>query len=125
MAQRAKEGGVWGRGEGQGGDGGGALRRRRAASPRRPAPALSPRGGRLHLRPPPSPSQDGDTALDYAKSKGLTEVVKLLENAPAIAAQVSATPPSHLCTPLRLSAVLCDRYLGPHPCGRSPTMPYP
>ena len=129
MAQRAEEGGVGGGGEGRSGGGGRgpaqAPRRLSAPPSRRPLPPLLSGGGRLHLRPPPSPSQDGDTALDYAKSKGLTEVVKLLENAPAIAAQVSATPPSHLCTPLRLSAVLCDRYLGPHPCGRSPTMPYP
>ena len=97
---------MWGgRGEGRGGGGGGALRRRRAASPLRPAAAFSPRGGRLHLRPPPSPLQNGDTALDWAKEEEHTEVVQLLENAPAIAAQVSAAPPFPLCTPpLRLSA---------------------
>ena len=110
MAHRAEDGGVGGWSEGRGGGGGGALRRRRAASPRRPAAAFSPQGGRLHLRPPPSPSQGGDTALDDAKSHGHTEVVKLLENAPAIAAQVGAAPLSPLCTPpLRLSAVPCNR----------------
>ena len=80
-------------GSGRGGGagvGGGALRRRRAASPRRPQPsALSPRGGRLHLHPPPSPSQFGKTALDLAnlhpvgKAIKSTEVVKILEKAPA------------------------------------------
>ena len=124
MAQRAEEGGVGGRGEGRGEGGGGALRRRRAASPRRPAAALCPRGGRLHLRPPPSPSQGGNTALDFAKQQKHTEVVKLLENAPAFAAQVGAAPPHLYAPPLRLSVVPCDRYLGPHPCGRSPTKPY-
>ena len=102
MAQRAEEGGVGGRGEGRGGGGGGALRRRRAASPRRPAPALPPRGGRLHLRPAPSASQHGDTALDRAKEKKHTEVVKLLENPAAyFAAQVGRAAPravSPLCT---------------------------
>ena len=51
-----------------------------AAPPLRAAQpfAFSPRGGRLHLRPPPSPSQDGKTALDNAKEVGNTEVVLLL-----------------------------------------------
>ena len=74
------------------GVGGGTLRRRRGASPRRPAPALSSRGGRPHLRPPPSPSQSGDTALDMAKERKHTEVIGILENAPADAAQ--ATKPT-------------------------------
>ena len=57
----------------------------RAAQPR----VLSPRGGRLHLHPPPSPSQFGKTALDLAnlhpvgKAIKSTEVVKILEKAPA------------------------------------------
>ena len=99
MAHRAEDGGVGGWSEGRGGGGGGALRRRCAASPRRPAAAFSPQGGRLHLRPPPSPSQGGDTALDCAKINNHTEVIKLLENAPAIAAQVSAAPPSPFLHP--------------------------
>ena len=87
MAERAEEGGVEGQGEGRGGGGDGALRRRRAASPRRQAPALSLRGGRLHLRPPPSPSQDGETALDLAKQWNRTEVVRLFDPAAADAMQ--------------------------------------
>ena len=63
MAQRAEEGGVGGSGRGAGrGWGGGALFTGVApplcaAQP----PAFSRRGGRLHL--PPTPSQDGHTAL--------------------------------------------------------------
>ena len=87
MAQRAEEGGVVGRGEGAGRGWGRALRRRRAASPRRPAPALSPRDGRLHLRTSPSPSQDGETALDIAKEKKRTEIVRLFDPAAADAMQ--------------------------------------
>ena len=62
----------------------------RRLSLRRPAPALSPRGGCLHLRPPPSSSQYGSTALDVAKEMTCTEVVKLLKKyTPAyLAAQV-------------------------------------
>ena len=94
MAQRAEEGGVrgvWGRGAGLGLGGEGALRRRRAAPPRRPQlPARSLRGGLLHLRPLPSlpRRQFGYTALDYAKRKGRTQVIALLENPAAVAAQV-------------------------------------
>ena len=66
------------------------MRRRRAASPRRPAPALSPRGGRLHRRPPPSPSQGGKTALDDAKHFKRTEIIKLLEDAYLAAAKKSS-----------------------------------
>ena len=110
---------------GRGGGGGGGLRRRRAASPRRPAPALSPRGGRLHLHSPPSPSQDGTTALGIAKYYNHTEVIKLLENAPAIAAQVSHAaphrPPAHTAS-LQRGAV--RPVLRPHPCDSSPTIPY-
>ena len=77
MAQRAEEGGVGGLGERRGG--GGGLRRRRAASPRCPAPVLSPRGGRLHLHPPPSPSQKGKTALGLAKKDNHKEVVLIFD----------------------------------------------
>ena len=79
MAQRAEEGGIVGSGREHGaGVGGGTLRRRRGASPRRPAPALSSRGGRLYLPPPPTPPQSGRTALDLAKLGAHTEVMKLL-----------------------------------------------
>ena len=101
MAQRAEEGGVrglGGEGRGWGLWGGGALRRRRAAPPRRPQPpARSLRGGRLHLRPLPSlpRRQDGDTALDDAKKKKHTQVIALLENAAAVAAQVGPSTCRH------------------------------
>ena len=85
MAQRAKEGGVGGLGRGAGRGGEGALRRRRAAPSRRLASALSPRGGRLH--PPPSPSQDGITALEEAKERKNTEVVRVFDPAAADAMQ--------------------------------------
>ena len=70
---------------------------------------------------PPRPSQDGKTALDLAKEKKHTEVVKLLENAPAIAAKVSAAPPSPLCTPPSLERGTVRPVLTPHPCGCSLT----
>ena len=81
-------GGVGARGRGGGGGEGpcaGAAPPLRAAQPF----TLSPRGGRLHLHPPPSPSQFGKTALDLAnlhpvgKAIKSTEVVKILEKAPA------------------------------------------
>ena len=80
MAQRAEEGRVWvrGRGEGLGGDGGGTpAQAPHRLSPRRPVPALSPRGGRLHTSTPSTlaPSQDGMMALDIAKVKKHKEVV--------------------------------------------------
>ena len=72
-----------------------------AAPPLRAAlpPPSPPRAAASTASLPPPPSQGGETALDKAKEKKQTEVVKLLENAPAIAAQVSAAPPSPLCTP--------------------------
>ena len=118
MAQRAEEGGVGGRDEGRGGVGVGDLRRRRAASPRRPAAALPPRGGRPHLRPPLSPSQDGNTALVWAKNRNNTEVVRLLLENAAVAAQVGSAPaplfprPTH---PLCLHAVPASPHVGASP----------
>ena len=104
MAQRAEqEGGVGGRG---GGGGVGALRRRRAASPRRPGLRPPPQGGRLHLRPAPSPSQKGKTALGIAKkikykTQHHTEVIKILENPAAyFAAQVGRAAPHAVPQPL-------------------------
>jgi hypothetical protein len=118
MAQRAEEGGVGGSGRGAGrGWGGGALLtgaapRLRAAQP----PPSPPRGGRLHLRPSPSPSQDGDTALDEAKKQNRTEVIKLLEKyTPAyFAAQVGRAAP-HPATPSHRPCAVCDRCVEPHP----------
>ena len=118
MAQRAEEGGVGGVGaRGRGGVAGGALRRRRAASPRRPQPfALSPRGGRLHLRPPPSPSQGAQTALDWAKCNSDTEVIKILENPAAyLAAQVGRAaphPPPRRTAPAPCATDACSRIPG-------------
>jgi len=112
MAQRAEEGGVGGFGArgGAGVVGGGALLT--GAAPLLRAahhPPSPPRGGRLHLRPsPPPPSQDGDTALDIAKKKKHTEIIKLLENAPAIAAQVGRAAP-HPATPPPRPCAVCDR----------------
>ena len=89
-------GGGWS--EGPGGVWGGALftdvappLRAAHASPR----PLPPGPRRLNLPPPPAlPSQDGDTALDDAKSRGNPEVVKLLENDPAyLAAQAGRAAP--------------------------------
>ena len=97
---------------GEAGVGGGALLRRRAASQRRPAPALSRRGGSLHLRPPASPSQKDKAALDYAEvidspkstPEKRAEVIKLLKNAPAVKAQVGRTAP---LLPVRTPRYLC------------------
>ena len=118
MAQRAEEGGVGGFGArgGAGVVGGGALLTG-AAPPLRAAqpPPLSPPGAAASTSSlPPSPSQDGDTALDDAKKRSHTEVVKLLENAPAIAAQVSRAAPHPANPPPRPCAV-CDRCVEPHP----------
>eukprot|EP00964_Phaeocystis_antarctica_P038298 scaffold21913_cov51-Phaeocystis_antarctica.AAC.1 len=53
-----------------------------------------PRGGRLlPLRFSPLPRQHGDTALDFAARRNHTEVVRLLGNEPASAAQVGRTTP--------------------------------
>ena len=113
MAQRAKEGGVgWGRGEGSGrGLGAGALRRHRAASPRRPALRPLPPGRRPP--PPPSPSQQhGLTALDLALANGYTEVFLILEKYdPAyLAAQVGRAaphpPPRRTAPPRRVRPML-------------------
>ena len=84
-------------------------------------PALSPRGGRLHLRPShPSPSQDGKTALDFAKTMEHTGAIKILEDPAAyLAAQVGhAAPhaaPQSLVRIYRLlvSAVPKDWFLRP------------
>ena len=92
-------GGVRGEGSGGGCGGRGPAHRRRAASPRRPAPRPS------H---PPGPPQNGDTALDDAKKQKHTEVIKLLENAPAIAAQVGRAAP-HPATPPPRPCAVCDR----------------
>ena len=93
MAQRAEEGGVRGFGGrgarvGLGGEGpcvGAAPPLRATHSPRPHPPRRPP-------PPPPLPSlprrQDGYTALDHAKREGHTQVITLLENAAAVAAQV-------------------------------------
>ena len=118
MAQRAEEG-AWGvRGEGRGGGGGGGDLLTGAAPPLRAAqPPLSPsppQGRRLHLFPLPSPSQYGGTALDDAKAKNRMKVIKLLENAPAIAAQVGrAAPHPATAPPPRLRRV--RPCVEPHP----------
>ena len=91
MAQRAEEGGVWGRGEGRSGVGEGPCAD--AAPPLRAAlaaPALPHRGGRLHsaYSTPPSPlspSQWKQTALDLAKQENYTEIVTLLLASPLTA----------------------------------------
>ena len=97
-----------GRGEGPGGGcwGRGPAHWRRAASPRRAARALSSPGAATSTSAlPPSPSQDGDTALDLAKKEKHTEVVKLLEN---FAAQVGRAAP-HPATPSHRPCAVCDR----------------
>ena len=88
--QRAKEGGVWGRGEGRGGGGGrGPVQTpsRLSAPPLRAAlPPPSPPGAaastppvlRLHSAPLLFPSQWKQTALDLAKQENYTEIVTLL-----------------------------------------------
>ena len=100
MAQRAEEGGVRGFGGrgarvGLGGEGpcvGAAPPLRAAHSPRPHPPRRPP-------PPPPLPSlprwQNGDTALDNAKSQGHTQVIALLENAAAITAQVGPSTYRH------------------------------
>jgi len=93
------------------GVGGGALLTS-AAPPLRAAqpPPLFPRNGRLHVFPPPSPSQRGRTALDDAKKYGGTEVVTVLEKyTPAyVAAQVGRAAPQPATPPPRPCG-LCDR----------------
>ena len=111
MAQRAEEGGVRGlggegRGVGLGGEGpcAGAAPPLRAA--RSPPPAPSAAAASTSA---PSPSlsrrQDGDTALDDAKSKGHTQAIALLENAAAIAAQVGPSTCRHGKSEATASAV--------------------
>ena len=74
-------GGAWGEGPCAG-----------TAPPLRAAHSPRPHPPRRPPPPPPLPSlprwQDGDTALDDAKSQGHTQVIALLENAAAITAQV-------------------------------------
>ena len=90
--QGGRRGGVGARGWGWGG--GGALRRRRAASPRRPQPPPAPPGAAASTSAlPPSPSQWGKTALDYAKEGKHTEVIKILDPAAYLAAQVGRAAP--------------------------------
>ena len=119
MAQRAEEGGVVGSGRGGGagvwGEGpcAGAAPPLRAAQPFK---ALSPRGGRLHLCPPPSPSQYGYTALGAAKHQKQTEVIKILENPAAyLAAQVGRAaphPPPRRTAPAPCATDACSRIPG-------------
>ena len=93
--------GVSGRGAGRGWGGGalftGAAPPLRAAQP--PLSPSPPQGRRLYLFPPPSPSQHGETALDDAEMKNRTKVIKVLENAPAIAAQVGRAGPHPATAP--------------------------
>ena len=91
-AQRAEEGGVGGVGARGWGGGGG---RGPAQAPRRTPPlraaqpfALSPGGGRLNLRPLPSPSQDGKTALDEVKAKAVEARATAARQAAAAARQL-------------------------------------
>ena len=99
------------------GEGPGALPRRRAASPRRPAPAFSSFPGRPPT-PPPSLSQAGKTALDIAKEDNRTayphslsnEVIKLLKNDPAyLAAQVGRAAPRRAATSSAYPHLLLER----------------
>ena len=80
MAQRVEEGevGGWEKGVGRGG----AEGPRAGTAP--PLRAASPWGGRIHLRHTSSPSQSGNTALDIAKQRKHTEVIKLLENSAVV-----------------------------------------
>ena len=99
MAQRAEEGGLRGFGaRGEGGFGGegpcvGAAPPLRAAHSPRPLPPRRP------PPPPPLPSlprrQYGDTALHMATIEGHTQVIALLENAAAVAAQVGPSTYRH------------------------------
>ena len=70
-----------------------------AAPPLRAAHSPRPLPPRRPPPPPPLPSlprrQHGDTALDDAKAKGHTQVIALLENAAAIAAQVGPSTYRH------------------------------
>ena len=79
-----------GRGEWRGGGGG----RGPAQAPHRLCAPPSPRPLTPGQPPPPPPLQDGKTALDYAKEKKYTELVRLLED-PAVylAAQVGRAVP--------------------------------
>ena len=99
------------------GEGPGALPRRRAASPRRPAPAFSSFPGRPPT-PPPSLSQGGKTALDIAKEDNRkayphslsNEVIKLLKNDPAyLAAQVGRAAPRRAATSSAYPHLLLER----------------
>ena len=108
------EGGGGGRGWGVGGP----LRRRRAASPRRPALRPLPPGRPPPPPPsPPSPWQDGKTALDKAKRQKHTEVIKILEKyTPAyLAAQVGRAaphPPPRRTAPAPCATDRCSRIPG-------------
>ena len=100
MAQRAEEGGVRGfGGEGRGGGLGGEGPCLGAAPPLRAAYSPRPLPPRRPPPPPPLPSlprrQHGHTALDDAKRNRHTQVVALLKNPAAIAAQVGPSTYRH------------------------------
>ena len=70
-----------------------------AAPPLRAAHSPRPLPPRRPPPPPPLPSlprrQEGETALDWAKRNGHTQVIALLENAAAVAAQVGPSTCRH------------------------------
>ena len=99
-----------------------------AAPPLRAAQSLpSPPGAvaSTSALPPPSPSQGGETALDYAKKNNHTEVVRLLQNPTAyLAAQVGRTAPHP--RPMRVTASLAvasHRFRARSPYSSSPGAP--
>ena len=69
--------------------------------------------------------------MDYAKEKKHTVVIKLLENDPAyLAAQVGHAAPRRAAISSAYPHPSLERGtersvpIRPHPCGRSPTIPY-
>ena len=79
---------------------------RRLSPPPIPAPS-SPRAAASTSALPPSPSQNGTTALDDAKEGKHTDVIKLLEKAAYVAAQVGHAAPHP--PPRRTGPAVCDR----------------
>ena len=86
-----------------------------AQAPRRFSAPPNPHPSGLPPLPQPSLPQRGNTALDKANQELHTEVIRLLENAAAIAAQVGRAaphPPPRRTAPAPCATDACSRIPG-------------